>query len=133
MDLKMTSSRPYLIRALHEWVLDNGMTPHILVDAEFEGVQVPQQFVENGKIVLNISPESVIHLELGNELISFNARFSGQPMDVFIPVSAVIALYARENGQGMVFADEGGEDEPPPGGDDGEPKADRGAHLRVVK
>lgn len=129
----MTSSRPYLIRALHEWVLDNGMTPHILVDAEYEGVQVPRQFVENGKIVLNISPESVIHLELGNELISFNARFSGQPMDVFLPVSAVIALYARENGQGMVFADEGGDDEPPSGGDDSESKPDRAPHLRVVK
>jgi len=133
MDLKMTSSRPYLIRALQEWVLDNGMTPHILVDAESEGVQVPRQFVENGKIVLNISPESVVHLELGNETISFNARFSGQPMDVFIPISAVIALYARENGQGMVFADDGGGDEPPPGGDEGEGKADRGSHLRVVK
>jgi stringent starvation protein B len=133
MDLKMTSSRPYLIRALHEWVLDNGMTPHILVDADFEGVQVPRQFVENGKIVLNISPESVVQLELGNELISFNARFSGQPMDVFIPVAAVIALYARENGQGMVFADDGGDEPPPGGGDDGEGKPDRGAHLRVVK
>jgi stringent starvation protein B len=133
MDLKMTSSRPYLIRALHEWVLDNDMTPHILVDAEAEGVQVPGQFVENGKIVLNISPASVINLELGNEYISFNARFSGQPMDVFLPVSSVIALYARENGQGMVFADDGGGDEPPPGGDDeGEGKPER-SHLRVVK
>lgn len=129
----MTSSRPYLIRALHEWVLDNGLTPHILVDAEHEGVEVPRQFVDNGKIVLNISPESVVQLDLGNELIRFNARFSGQPMDVFIPVSAVIALYARENGQGMVFADEGGETPPPPddGGDDDKP--DRGSHLRVVK
>ena len=130
----MTSSRPYLIRALHEWVLDNGMTPHILVDAESEGVQVPHQFIENGKIVLNISPASVINLELGNDYISFNARFSGQPMDVFLPVSAVIALYARENGQGMVFADEGGEEPPPEGGDDTSPegKPERG-HLRVVK
>lgn len=130
----MTSSRPYLIRALHEWVLDNGMTPHILVNAEAEGVQVPRQFVENGKIVLNISPASVINLELGNDYVSFNARFSGQPMDVFLPVSAVIALYARENGQGMVFAEEGGGEPPPEGGDDEGPegKPER-AHLRVVK
>ncbi|MBD3670910.1 MAG: ClpXP protease specificity-enhancing factor [Gammaproteobacteria bacterium] len=132
----MTSSRPYLIRALYEWVLDNSMTPHILVNAELEDVQVPTQFVENGKIVLNVSPESVIKLELGNDLISFNARFSGTPMDVFIPVHAVIALYARENGQGMVFAEEGDEPPTPPegGGDDdgSDDKPDR-SHLRVVK
>ncbi|MBD3609249.1 MAG: ClpXP protease specificity-enhancing factor [Gammaproteobacteria bacterium] len=131
----MTSSRPYLIRALHEWVVDNGMTPHILVDAEAEGVDVPQQYIENGKIVLNISPESVISLSLANDYISFNARFGGQPTDILLPVSAVIALYARENGQGMVFAEDGGDDTPPPpqdGGDDHDDRPER-SHLRVVK
>lgn len=134
----MTSSRPYLIRALHEWVVDNGLTPHVLVNAEMEGVSVPQQFIENGKIVLNISPASVMGLELGNEYISFNARFSGSPTDIFLPVTAVIALYARENGQGMVFGEDNtggdGDDTPPDDGggspDDSGPERPR---LRVVK
>ena len=138
----MTSSRPYLIRALHEWVVDNGLTPHILVNAEMEGVSVPHQFIEDGKIVLNISPSSVVGLELGNEYISFNARFSGSATDIFLPVTAVIALYARENGQGMVF---GEDDTPPPeggGDDDNTPSPEGGGSdeskserpkLRVVK
>ena len=142
----MTSSRPYLIRALHEWVVDNGMTPHILVNAEMEGVNVPPQFIENGKIVLNISPSSVMDLDLGNEYISFNARFSGTPTDIFLPVVAVVALYARENGQGMVFGEDdtrSPDDSPPDGGNDpsgpkgdgspGGAKPDSRPKLRVVK
>jgi stringent starvation protein B len=102
----MTSSRPYLIRALSEWILDNDMTPHIVVDAQHEDVVVPTQYVENGKIVLNVSPTAVRDLQVSNETLSFSARFSGQAMDVYMPIMAVLAIYARENGQGMVFADD---------------------------
>jgi stringent starvation protein B len=102
----MLSSRPYLARALYEWLLDNDHTPYIVVDAEREGVQVPGQFVQNGQIVLNISPSAVRDLLISNEAITFNARFGGQPMQVIVPSEALIALYARENGVGMVFGHE---------------------------
>jgi stringent starvation protein B len=102
----MTSNRPYLIRALFDWLLDNALTPHLLVEVEDESTVVPRQFVEDGRIVLNIGPDAVRGLELGNELITFNARFSGTPMDVVVPVSAVLGIYARENGQGMLFPQE---------------------------
>lgn len=107
----MTSSQPYLLRAIYEWIVDNGMTPYILVNANMENTHVPLQYVENGKIILNVAPQAVNDLELGNEFIMFNARFSGKSMEVSFPVEAVLAVYAKENGQGMVFS-EG--DEPPP-------------------
>ncbi len=102
----MTSNRPYLIRALYEWLIDNSLTPHLLVDAEHENVEVPQQFVEDGRIVLNINPSAVIDLRLDNDMISFNARFGGKETDVFVPPLAVMGIYARENGRGMLFPDE---------------------------
>lgn len=102
----MLSSRPYLARALYEWLLDNDQTPYIVVDAEREGVQVPGQFVQNGQIVLNVSPTAVRDLMMDNDAITFSARFSGQPMQVIVPSEALIALYARENGVGMVFGHE---------------------------
>ncbi len=115
----MNSSRPYLIRALYEWIVDNGLTPYVLVDTSATEVVVPQSFVENGRIILNVSPDATHSLVLGNDLISFNARFSGSAMDVNVPVSSVLAIYARENGQGMMFTEQ---DEPPtdpsPDGDD---------------
>ncbi|MCW8919187.1 MAG: ClpXP protease specificity-enhancing factor [Gammaproteobacteria bacterium] len=127
----MTPSRPYLIRALYEWILDNGLTPYLLVDVAGQGVVVPQQYVENGRIVLNITPSAVQNLQLGNELVELDARFSGQPMHVSVPVMSVMAIYARENGKGMVFTEEdGGGDEPPP--EPVEEKSKRPA-LRVVK
>jgi stringent starvation protein B len=132
----MTSSRPYLLRAIYQWIVDNGMTPHIMVNADDPQVQVPQQYVENGKIILNIAPMAVHGLTLGNEDVTFNARFGGTPMDIYVPIQRVLAVYARENGQGMMFGDDDG-DEPPPGsGGDDESKspssADR-SHLKVVK
>ena len=127
----MTSSRPYLIRALHEWVLDNDMTPYLLVDATREGVDVPPQSVQDGKIILNISPSAVQGLSLGNECVEFNARFGGIPTHVSVPTAAVLAIYARENGRGMVFAEEEEGDDNPPGGPDGEPP--RRPSLKVVK
>ncbi|MEE4377334.1 MAG: ClpXP protease specificity-enhancing factor [Candidatus Competibacteraceae bacterium] len=110
----MTSNRPYLIRALYEWITDNNLTPYLLVDAEATDVQVPQQFVQEGRIVLNINPSAVQGLLLGNEFVEFSARFSGSPHQVIIPTPAVMAIYARENGQGMVFGNEPGGDQPPP-------------------
>lgn len=125
----MTSSRPYLIRALYEWIVDNDMTPHLLVDVGAPEVQVPLEYVEEGKIVLNVSPASVRELELGDEYIMFSARFSGRAMEIVVPVSAVDAIYARENGQGMAFPDEPEGDGPP------EPPGDTGGRpaLKLVK
>ena len=126
----MTSSRPYLIRAIYQWIVDNGLTPHLLVNAGAEHVQVPTQYVDNGKIVLNISPGAVKDLDLGNDWVMFNARFAGTAMDLSFPPSAVLAIYAKENGQGMLFnEEEGGEPEPP------EPPAPKPGRpsLKVVK
>lgn len=118
----MTSSRPYLLRALHEWVLENGFTPYVVVDASLPGVNVPKDFVNNGQIVLNISPGAVRGLHIGNEFLEFNARFGGVPMQVMVPIVAVLAVYAKENGQGMVFGSEPGSFHPPEGEDPGATK-----------
>lgn len=107
----MISSRPYLIRALYEWILDSHCTPHVLVNANEEGVEVPRQYVRDGQIVLNISPSAVVDLQIDNWGIYFNGRFGGVPKDVRVPIGGVLGIYARENGQGMVFDSE---DEPPP-------------------
>lgn len=130
----MLSRRPYLIRAIHDWVLDNNLTPHMLVAADAPGVHVPRQFVtEDGRITINVSPSAVRNLTLGNDIIRFSARFSGQPFEVEIPPGAVLALYARENGQGMLFG-EVEEPEPPSGTpDDAEPDAKKPSHLKIVK
>jgi stringent starvation protein B len=128
----MTSNRPYLIRALYDWLVDNGQTPYLLVNAEHSGTVVPQQFVEDGRIVLNIDPTAVAGLEMGNEWIKFSARFSGVAEDVLVPPAAVQGIYAKENGQGMLFPDEEGKggagpDEPDPNKPGGRPT------LKVVK
>lgn len=102
----MTSSRPYLIRALNQWIQDNTMTSYIVVDANQDNVIVPVEYVDAGKIILNISPFAVQDLFIDNEYIRFSARFSGKPMNIQVPVNAVMAIYAKENGQGMVFAEE---------------------------
>jgi len=129
----MTSSRPYLIRALYQWIVDNGMTPYILVDADAPGAVVPVEFVQDGKIVLNIAPMAVQGLILADELITFNARFSGDSMDLSIPVSHVLAVYAKENGQGMMFGEEtDGSPDPSSPTDDNKDKPKKPA-LRVVK
>jgi len=97
------SIRPYLIRALHQWAMDAGFTPQLAVDATQPGVQVPAGYVRDGQIVLNVHPQSVHQLEIGNDTISFFARFSGKSEPVVVPVRAVLAVYARETGQGMMF------------------------------
>lgn len=134
----MTSTRPYLIRALYEWMEDNGMTPHILVDAEAPGVTVPKQHVREGQIVLNINPAAVRDLRLGNDWIEFSARFGGVARVIQIPVTAVLAIYARENGQGMAFGEEPSGEEPPPPDqpdqpDQQPPRPSRKPVLKIVK
>ncbi|AKX59139.1 ClpXP protease specificity-enhancing factor [Thiopseudomonas alkaliphila] len=102
----MNSSRPYLIRALHEWLVDNQCTPHLLVISEYPGANLPEGFAQDGQIVLNVSPAAVRYLQMDNEAVSFEARFGGVPFQVYIPIAAVLAIYARENGQGMFFEPE---------------------------
>jgi len=102
----MTSSRAYLLRALNEWILDNNCTPYIVVDAHAKSVQVPQEYVQDGQIVLNINPGSVRHLVMDNEGVSFDARFNGKSQSLYAPIHAINAIYAKENGQGMAFGDE---------------------------
>ena len=127
----MTPNRPYLLRALNDWILDNQFTPYVVCDADAPGAVVPRQFVENGKIVLNISPSAVRELIIGNDFVAFSARFGGTSMDVTVPVHGVLAIYAKENGQGMVFVDEG---QPPPTPDpDGKQKRSDKPALKLVK
>ena len=126
----MTSLKPYLIRSIYEWILDNNMTPYVLVDAENDQACLPKQFIEDGRIVLNIRPQAIQELSLGNDTIEFNARFSGEPMHIVAPVVAVMAIYAKENGKGMIFDhddQDGGDDSPP----DKQPPTK--PHLRIVK
>ena len=129
----MTPNRPYLLRALYDWIGDNDMTPHILVDAGVAGVEVPDQAVQKGKVILNIDQAAVRDLQLGNEWLAFSARFSGRSFNVSVPVDAVLAIYSKENGQGMMFAQDDGPDSPDDsdgGPASGTPKR---PHLTVVK
>ena len=102
----MTSQKPYLIRAIYEWLVDNELTPYLLVSTDFEGVQVPDEYIHDGKIVLNIAPDAVKAFLADNDWISFSARFSGKSMELFIPILAVQAIYGKENNEGMFFPEE---------------------------
>ena len=104
--MNMTTTRPYLIRAFYEWIADNNCTPYIAVDTTLSGVEVPPEYVENGRIILNISMTAVRGLKLDNAYISFNAQFGGRGRDIYVPIHAIIAIYAKENGKGMVFTEE---------------------------
>jgi stringent starvation protein B len=125
----MTPRQPYLVRAIYEWIVDNALTPYVLVNAEHDATHVPRQYVENGKIVLNLGPVAVNDLDMANDYITFNARFGGKAMDVSFPVVSVLAIYAKENGQGMVFNESEGENPPP------EPEPDKPGRpsLKLVK
>lgn len=138
----MTSSRPYLIRAMFDWIVDNNLTPYLLVDTTREGVEVPMDYVDDGRIVLNIGPGATRNLELGSTEITFSARFNGQAMWVTAPVAAVSAIYAKENGQGMMFSDDGDggpagdivdTDDSSPPDDDGPGDGPKRPQLRIVK
>ena len=110
--MSITPSRPYLIRALYEWILDNDDVPYLVVDATIQNVMVPEQFVADGQIILNIGPSAVQALDLADDAVSFSARFGGVPMQVYVPVLAVKAIYAKESGQGMGFGFEPGIPDP---------------------
>lgn len=133
----MKSSRPYLLRALYEWIVDNDCTPHLLVDAEYPQVRVPAGYAQDGQIVLNVSPGAVRQLHMDNEGISFESRFGGVAHGIYLPIASVLAIYARENGQGMVFeleapdveAEEDEDDLPPPE----TPRPGGRPSLKVVK
>ncbi|HRO63496.1 ClpXP protease specificity-enhancing factor [Thermomonas sp.] len=148
----MTSQRPYLLRALYEWVVDNGMTPHVLVNARMPGVRVPAHTIKDGQVVLNIADRAVAKLTMDNDALRFSARFGGVSQNVVIPMAAVIAIYARESGQGMALPEELPAGTPsadaetdttpetaqPQPADDGPPEEapeppKRGGHLRIVK
>lgn len=149
----MTSQRPYLLRALYEWIVDNGMTPHVLVNAGVPGVRVPAHTIKDGQVVLNIADRAVAKLTMDNDGLRFSARFGGVSQNVVIPMAAVVAVYARESGMGMALPEDpnpasatdqpcpdpkpgvsAGEDESRPGGQDDAPDPPkRGGHLRIVK
>ena len=112
--MKMRSNRPYLLRAFFDWIVDNDCTPYIVVDAHYSGVEVPQDFVTDGQIVLNIAPRAVTNFEMNNDHVQLSTRFSGMPIDIFLPVGAVMGIYTQENGQGMVFEPESPDDPKPP-------------------
>lgn len=128
----MSPNRPYLIRAIYQWICDNGLTPYLLVDAHFPGVLVPQDYVQDGQITLNVAPRSISQLSMENAAVSFSARFAGIPQQVFVPPMAVLAVYARENAEGMVFDPVAHPDPQPPSGE--KPKKDSTrSHLKVIK
>ncbi len=135
----MNSNRPYLLRALYDWICDNHLTPYLLVDASGDDLSIPYDFVEDDKIVLNISASAVRDLDLSNDYINFKARFSGKSMNVYFPVEAVIAIYANENGRGMIFQEEEQEvrtDSKPVSNsvaEKKEVKKKKKSHLKIVK
>jgi len=125
----MTSSKPYLVRALYQWILDNGNTPYILVDTAADQVSIPDGIANDGKVVLNLAPAAIQNLEMTNSQISFSARFNGVAEQIFVPVSALLAIYARENGEGMMFPAEQATDSAS-GNDAARPKPPT---LKVIK
>jgi stringent starvation protein B len=136
----LPSRRPYLLRAMHEWMCDAGLTPHLIVDAMRPGVAVPAAYIKDGKIVLNVSVSATQHLQLHNDGVSFAARFAGVVHQIQVPIAAVLGIYARETGEGMVFNETDPDLPPPAGGDDkSEPAAstpsaaERRAKFTVVK
>ena len=133
MSSDMTSNRPYLLRALYEWIADNNMTPHVLVEASMEGVDVPDQAIQKGKVILNIDNSAVRDLDMNNDWLTFKARFSGSEYRVSVPNEAILAIYAKENGQGMMFAQDS--DTVPPADPDSDPdkRLEKRSHLKIVK
>lgn len=126
----MTSNRPYLLRAIHEWINDNGLTPYLLVEAAAPGVRVPQSAIKDGRVVLSVAPRAVARLEIGLDAVRFMARFNGVSHPIEVPMAAVLAIYAQENGQGMMFSADNSPGDPPPPPPDETPKR---PHLRVIK
>lgn len=145
---EMTPSRPYLLRAFYDWLLDNELTPHLLVNAQVPHTMVPRQYVKDGQIVLNIAPRAVVGLQMDNEAVSFSARFGGAPFQVYIPMAAIVAVQARENGAGTFFppepayeawlaaaSEEGEVAGPPPEREESQPSTGKKGkpNLRIIK
>ncbi len=128
----MTSNRPYLVRALYEWIGDNGLTPYLLVDAAANDVRVPPGAAKDGRVVLNVAPRAVTQFEIANDHVRFLARFGGVSQAVHVPMAAVLAIYAQENGQGMMFQSEDAPGDPPPAAPPPDEPPKR-PHLRVIK
>ena len=130
---KVLPKRPYLLRAMHQWIAECGNTPHVIVDAGRQGAEVPRAYVKDGKIVLNLSEGATQRLRLGNEEVEFDARFAGVIHHVRFPVSAVLGIYARETGEGMVFSEQDLGPEPPSRPKTAEEGGARRPQLKVVK
>ena len=127
--MAMSSSVPYLLRAINEWILDNNLTPYLIVDASNQGASVPLEYVKDGQIVLNVSPTAIRDLVIGDEHVAFSGRFGGVPHEIFAPIEAVMGIVAKENGEGMWFPREEATPEPPP-----EPVKKKGPPaLKVIK
>jgi stringent starvation protein B len=131
--MAMTPNKPYLIRAFYDWIVDNELTPYILVDATYPSVQVPKEHIRNDRIVLNISPSATRGLLLENDRIVFTARFSGQTEQIFVLPNAVLEIYAKENGRGIAFAIEDGDEPPPSGITDSDSSTKNKPSLTLVK
>ena len=130
----MLSRKPYFLRAMHQWIADSGLTPHVVVDVNVAGVEIPPGYAKDGKIVLNVSYEATQGLEIGKDAIGFSARFGGVARQIRVPLPAVLAIYAHENGQGMLFDAEDSPEDAAPGGGEG-PKLTPGKKptLKVIK
>lgn len=134
----MTPSRPYFVRAMYEWILDNNLTPYLLVNAGYPNTQVPVEYIRDGRIILNLMPSAIRSLHMGNEQVEFSARFGGQPRNLYVPMGAILGIYAKENGKGMFFDES---ELPPPdnssggGGDEdgNRPKPTGKPSLKVIK
>ena len=131
--MNMTSNRPYLIRAIHDWILENNLTPYLLVNADYPDLQLPRDYVKEGRIVLNISPLACRGLHLNNDRIVFTARFAGQSEQVVLFPAAVLAIYAKENGAGMEFGEDDGSPMPPPSTDVSSAAQKNKPRLTLVK
>ncbi|MCK5902312.1 MAG: ClpXP protease specificity-enhancing factor [Cocleimonas sp.] len=134
----MTSNRPYLVKAIYEWIMDNDVTPHVVINALDDDVVIPQQYVDEGKIILNVKPSAVQNLIIDDDCLTFSARFGGKPYNIYAPMQAILAIYAAENGEGMMFNEE--EHGTPPPSDntplesqDTPPPRRKKPTLRVVK
>ena len=127
----MTSQKPYLVRAIYEWLLDNQNTPYLLVNTTVEGVDVPEDYINDDKIVLNIAPDAINNFHADNNWISFSARFAGKPTELFVPITAILAIYGKENNEGMFFSDE--EPISPPPTQPMPPTKAKQPRLKVVK
>ena len=133
MSKSSRSKRPYLIRAMHEWMGDNGHSPHIVIDVTLDGVTVPTEHIKDGKIILNISESAAHNLKMTNSAVSFRARFSGTPFDVWVPINSVLGIYAKETGQGMIFSQSADQPEPPEPDDDVDETRSTRSHLKLVR